>query len=285
MFLLRLATALVLIPLVVSSILFLPLIVFQTLLITLCTLAIQEWQQLVGDSHNKSCSRLSLICCAIMIVDAIILPTLLPRVAHYIDLGILSVALIWWIAAAVMTFTYPATAHFWRRSRLLRRFFGIVTILPFFTAMLMLRQYHLYNLEAVGPLWLLMVLLGVWAADSGAYFAGKLFGKHKLAPAISPGKTWEGALGGAFASLLAMGLFYHYAPIEAPAIALVICAVMIPVVSILGDLTESMLKREAGLKDSGNFFPGHGGILDRIDSLTAVMPVFCFLFFYVFHLV
>ena len=120
----------------------------------------------------------------------------------------------------------------------------------------------------------------VWIADSAAYFAGRRFGRHKLAPAISPGKTWEGVYGAMFAvgayalALLPLADKSGYArALSAGAIAVwVALVVLLALLSVSGDLFESLLKRQRGVKDSGNVLPGHGGVLDRIDALTAAMP-------------
>ncbi|MYN04000.1 phosphatidate cytidylyltransferase [Pseudoduganella sp. DS3] len=142
-------------------------------------------------------------------------------------------------------------------------------------------------LFARGPVYLLSVMAVVWAADIFAYFSGKAFGKHKLAPTISPGKSWEGAVGG----LLAVLLLASATVLLAPSVPLlqgtfavrlaermgwgIMLAVLVLVVaaSIVGDLFESMLKRRAGMKDSSNLLPGHGGVLDRIDALVPVLPI------------
>jgi phosphatidate cytidylyltransferase len=133
------------------------------------------------------------------------------------------------------------------------------------------------------PLYLLSVLAIVWAADIGAYFAGKAFGKRKLAPSISPGKSWEGAIGGAIAVLLLTSASVFWPALQDTFAAHVqrslgwagLIAVMLLVVaaSVVGDLFESMLKRRAGMKDSSNLLPGHGGVLDRIDALVPVLPL------------
>lgn len=115
----------------------------------------------------------------------------------------------------------------------------------------------------------------VWIADIGAYFSGRRFGRHKLAPGISPGKTWEGVIGGVCANVLWILLIYSIytdQPLSLPAFILV--SLVAVAISIVGDLMESILKREAGVKDSGKLLPGHGGVLDRIDSVIAAAPVF-----------
>jgi phosphatidate cytidylyltransferase len=141
----------------------------------------------------------------------------------------------------------------------------------------------IYNLFYVSPVYLLSAMAIVWVADTGAYFSGKAFGKHKLAPSISPGKTWEGAIGGAIAALLltaastqlksyqdtfAVQLQQHHGWSLLLLITLITVAV-----SIGGDLFESQLKRRAGMKDSSHLLPGHGGILDRVDALLPVIPI------------
>jgi phosphatidate cytidylyltransferase len=141
---------------------------------------------------------------------------------------------------------------------------GILVLLPAWLALVRLQQ--------LSSQLLLFVLLLVVAADVGAYFAGRAFGKHKLAPRVSPGKTWEG-VGGGCAGAMLMGILgsiwfeLDLAPF------LVLCAAVF-VASVVGDLTESMFKRHAGLKDSGALLPGHGGVMDRIDSVTAAAPIF-----------
>ncbi|WP_136255554.1 phosphatidate cytidylyltransferase [Onishia niordana] len=134
------------------------------------------------------------------------------------------------------------------------------------------------SLRASGAEWLLFVLLLVWLADTGAYFAGRAFGKRKLAPAVSPGKTWEGVAGGVVATLaLALGFAAWLSLGIGATLGLLMATVLVTLVSVLGDLFESMLKRTRGIKDSGVLLPGHGGVLDRIDSLTAAIPIFALL--------
>jgi phosphatidate cytidylyltransferase len=143
---------------------------------------------------------------------------------------------------------------------------GLLLLMPAWLALLQLRQ--------AGPTLLLAVMMIVWLADTGAYFAGRRFGKHKLAPAISPGKTWEGAIGGGIA-VVAYGFLMSSklpAVLTENSLLLLLLLVAVTAISIIGDLFESLLKRQAGLKDSSAILPGLGGMLDRIDSLTSTLP-------------
>jgi phosphatidate cytidylyltransferase len=135
----------------------------------------------------------------------------------------------------------------------------------------------LMQLRAIDPLLLLAVMASIWVADIAAYFCGRAFGRHKLAPTISPGKTWEGALG-AIGGVLLYGIAVTASAGRLPATSgawalFAMALVVLTAVSILGDLFESLVKRQAGVKDSGTILPGHGGALDRIDSLTSTLPV------------
>jgi phosphatidate cytidylyltransferase len=125
---------------------------------------------------------------------------------------------------------------------------------------------------ALAPLQVLLVLVLVWIADSAAYFVGRAWGRRKLAPSISPGKSWEGAIGGVVGVLVYAIICGYFIGITGWA-AFLGSAVLLAMVSIAGDLFESAAKRQAGVKDSGSLLPGHGGILDRIDSATAVLPI------------
>lgn len=140
---------------------------------------------------------------------------------------------------------------------------GVILLLPTWAAL----QY----LHARGPGILLGVMAVVWIADTAAYFFGRRFGRHKLAPVISPGKTWEGAAGAAVA--LVLYAWVLSLAIAMPLLSLVIMSLALLYVSVLGDLFESWIKRVAGMKDSGSVLPGHGGVLDRIDALTSTLPL------------
>ena len=172
---------------------------------------------------------------------------------------ILQVACVWWFIAFLWALRFPTPIP-----APVRWICGLLVIVPMFVA--------LYTLLRLGVAYLIVVLFIVWFADGGAYFAGKAFGRVKLAPAISPGKTWEGVVGGlALVAVLAVGVGIWQG---------LDIAVLLPfflavaAISIVGDLTVSMFKRTAGVKDSGSLFPGHGGVLDRVDSVAAASPLF-----------
>ena len=127
--------------------------------------------------------------------------------------------------------------------------------------------------------WLLLLAVGVVAlADIGGYVAGNLFGKHKLAPVISPGKTWEGFFGGLCSQLLLIAVLIFFVPVAVSPLMLLLLIIPVSLYSVLGDLFESMLKRQQGVKDSSQILPGHGGVLDRIDGLMAALPLFILLY-------
>jgi phosphatidate cytidylyltransferase len=160
------------------------------------------------------------------------------------------------------------------RSRWLAALTGLVVLVPTWQALVELRK--------IGPLLLLLLMSVVWISDSAAYFAGRRFGRHKLAPSISPGKTWEGVLGAVLAVSLYAALWGLAWQAQFPqalrsmrfgAFGMVLFLWLLTAIGIYGDLFESALKRQAGVKDSGALLPGHGGVLDRIDALTAVLPV------------
>jgi len=132
----------------------------------------------------------------------------------------------------------------------------------------------IHRLPEDGPLLVLFIMVLIWVADTGAYFSGRRFGRVKLAPHISPGKTREGVYGALLGAVLCGLLLYQLRPQTGALALLILFCLLLALVSVVGDLFESLLKRQAGLKDSGQLLPGHGGMLDRIDSLTAAAPVY-----------
>lgn len=150
-------------------------------------------------------------------------------------------------------------------------------LLPFLAGTLMLRAHHYAQDQNSGAYLLLSVMALVWCADSGAYFTGRFLGKTPMLPRVSPKKTMEGLAGGILTALIAMMIFVHYGlfgDYGNNLTALLVAAPLCILFSVVGDLVESMLKRLVGIKDSGKIFPGHGGMLDRIDSQLAAIPVF-----------
>ncbi|HEY0767197.1 MAG TPA: phosphatidate cytidylyltransferase [Steroidobacteraceae bacterium] len=174
---------------------------------------------------------------------------------------VLAVAVAWWLAALLWIVLAPRRVSSWSAGAA-----GVLALVPSWLALVRLRLAL-----PQGAQWVLFALLLVWVADIGAFFCGRRFGRTRLAPDVSPGKTWEGALGGIAVSApvaIAGSLWFHV-PLAA---FLALCLTVVGF-SIIGDLTESLLKRFAGMKDSGSVFPGHGGVMDRIDSLTGAAPV------------
>jgi phosphatidate cytidylyltransferase len=178
---------------------------------------------------------------------------------------LLGAACAWWIIA----FFWLALSPAWNRPAL-ALVCGLAVLAPAFVALARL-QISAAGF-ARGPIIVLWLVLMVCAADIGAYAAGRAFGRRKLAPRVSPGKTWEGALGGlALVALIAVGGAFHFG---LPPLTVFAFGCGVGIFSIIGDLTESMFKRAAALKDSGTLLPGHGGLLDRIDSVTAAAPLY-----------
>jgi phosphatidate cytidylyltransferase len=175
----------------------------------------------------------------------------------------LTIALVWWLTALCWIVFAPHRVARWSAALA-----GALALVPAWLALVRLLDIpH-------GAQWVLFALILVWVADIGAYFFGRRFGRLRLAPEVSPGKTWEGVLGGVAASAVValLGSVWFHVPV-ASFLPLCLAAVAF---SIVGDLTESLLKRFAGVKDSGTLFPGHGGVMDRIDSVTGAVPVLFF---------
>ena len=277
----RILTAIVLIPLVIIALFFAPLSIFSYLIIAVCALATWEWSHFLG-MVEKTQKAIFMV----LIISLLALLYLIP-----IDLSlkgklytyIICLSIVWWLIALLLVISYPQSAKYWSKSILIKLLFALFTLIPFYISMLELRSIN-YDIDRyTGAVWLLYVFVLVWATDTGAYFAGRAIGKHKLAVKVSPGKTIEGFIGGVSLAILVCLLVYltgYFVAISF--INFLISSLLAILVSVLGDLTESMFKREAGIKDSGNLIPGHGGILDRIDSLTAAVPVFTALSLHLF---
>ncbi len=257
----RVITASLLAPLVLWGIWAMPTQGFAIAIAVIFSLAGWEWSRLSGFSRAPGRSFYTALVAAAM---AGIYP--LMAEGNWPQL-ILIVAMMWWSFALMSVLSYPRSSGLWQRSAAARGLAGMLVLLPSWAALVLLH-------ERVGPGYVILLMFIVWGADTGAYFAGRAFGRHKLAPHVSPGKTWEGVAGGALLAVIValVGTFW-LVPVGGYGafIALVVVTVMI---SVLGDLVESLFKRVVNLKDSGGLLPGHGGIMDRIDSLTAAAPLF-----------
>lgn len=275
----RIITALILAPLVIAGIVYLPLAWFVAALAVVTLLGFWEWTQFVEHS-----SRYAALLPAVIVGGAsffIISPAAAdlrePSTQHY---AVLVLGTLWWLYSSFLAITYPKSRSWWEGCNVSRHAFGLLTLLPFFWSVVFLRAEQIDSDFFHGAKLVLFVCLIVWSADSGAYFSGKSFGKHKMAPAVSPNKTIEGLVGGVIAAMLVGWVFADLFAIEFSSLPVMLLTILLTVViSVLGDLVESMFKRVSGIKDSSNIIPGHGGILDRIDSLTAAFPVFALLYF------
>ena len=175
-----------------------------------------------------------------------------------------------WALLLLWVMSYPGSASIWG-GRKRRVVLGLVVLLPAWVGLAYLR------LEPAGSWLILYVIALVACADIGAYFSGRAFGKHKMAPAVSPGKTLEGLAGGlAAVTLFALLVSLLALPASVTSSGFLVLSMITGLASVLGDLDESMVKRHRGVKDSGTLLPGHGGLMDRIDSLSAAIPVFAF---------
>ncbi|RRJ85105.1 phosphatidate cytidylyltransferase [Aestuariirhabdus litorea] len=251
----RVITALILAPIALCGVFFLPLHPFSLFIAGVILIGAWEWANLAGFSAQPARIGYSLSV-ALALFGA----------TQISAQSILWSALGWWLLALGLVVSYPASAGLWRSS-LVRLLIGYLVLVPAWVGLVLLKSHP--------DSWILIMFLLflVWGADVGAYFAGKYLGRHKLAPKVSPKKTWEGVLGGIVTVVLVALVAQPYLPFKELGPLLGV-TVFVALVSVLGDLAESMFKRERGIKDSSQLLPGHGGILDRIDSLTAAIPLF-----------
>ena len=258
----RIITALVLGPLVIASVFFLPSNGFAAFLIGVLTIAGWEWANLAGYSGLQR----HLYAAGIAL--------LLLAVSYLPALWVLVPGVLWWLVAFVLVLSYPATARYWS-ARWLLSLLGPMILLPGYIGLLQLK------LLADSNFLITLLFFLIWGADIGAYFAGRQWGNSKLAPAVSPGKSWAGFYGGlATATLITIcACLWLGKPqlFSLEGLWFVLGCLLVTVVSVLGDLVESMFKRQRGIKDASQLLPGHGGVLDRIDSLLAAGPLFALL--------
>ena len=259
----RLLTAAFLIPLAVWGILRLPTPLFIAATGVFIALAVWEWTGLIP-LRTLPAKLAYVLGFSILAGVAWTVQQQQPALLTYL----LPAAVIWWLLAAVWL-RAPQIGHDWVAFKFV---LAVLVLLPAWLALAALhgRAEH-------GPELALFIFVLMWVADSSAYFAGKRFGRHKLAPRVSPGKTWEGVAGGLTGSaVFAVFAGQWFGWYGNRLIAFVALALVCAAISIVGDLFFSLLKRQQNLKDTGHLFPGHGGILDRIDSLLAAVPVFLY---------
>ena len=254
----RVLTAIPLAAVVLWVILFQPTGVFDYLLYLVAVLAAWEWARLSGISP----APLSLLYALAVLILCV---ALIQAYSSLTD-GLLLAAVLWWLYITIRLFLI--------RPQQQRRVYWGKALTGWLVIPVAVIAMHSLHRDQGGE-WLLYGLMLVWVADSGAYFSGRAFGRRKLAPHISPGKTIEGLLGAILATTLysaAAALYFSLQPKQT--VMLLLLSLLLTLISVVGDLYESVLKREFGVKDSGRLLPGHGGMLDRIDSVLAAMPLF-----------
>ncbi|SPT71725.1 Phosphatidate cytidylyltransferase [Anaerobiospirillum thomasii] len=197
---------------------------------------------------------------------------IIPSFVYYL----IAISCLFWIGSIPLLKSFPKNTA-WHNNTTLTTFLALFMLLPFLMGIIVLRSVNYHNDRLEGSFLVLAVMALVWLADSGAYFTGRAFGRHKLLEAVSPKKTLEGVYGGIAAALIGLSVFSYYdfySIYQVNTIALYVAGCAAIIFSVIGDLVESMFKRIVDIKDSGRIFPGHGGMLDRIDSQLAAVPVF-----------
>lgn len=265
----RVITALILVAVFLAAVFYLPVPLFSAFTALIVLIAAWEWANLSG--FGRLWQRL---------IYLVLMAATMTLAAIYLDLSffasslnieplkfrdLLLIGCVWWALALLLVQGYPSSAILWG-APVTRALMGLLVLVPTWIAFTYVRAQ-------LNGAWLVLFIVAIVAsADIGGYFAGRRWGKHKLKPAVSPGKTWEGFAGGVFANIL-LALIVS---VVTGGSFLLLLALVLPtsLVSVLGDLLESMIKRHRGIKDSGVLLPGHGGVLDRVDSLTAAAPVF-----------
>ncbi len=260
----RVIAALIMAPVAICAILLLPTQWLAAAAALVFLIGLWEWLKLAGvDGLPRTVLLVLNLLLMVLLVWASAGSNVLFQLTTLVGVGFWLLALLW-----LRFFNFGA--HEESGARMLKLAASTLAIVPAWAALVLIHAS-----EPHGNRWLLTALTLVWAADSGAYFAGRAFGKHKLAPRISPNKTLEGVLGGLVAGMATAGVFGWIAGVQMSQFGwLMLVAAVAVLASVLGDLFESLLKRHAGAKDSGHLIPGHGGVLDRIDGVLAALPVF-----------
>jgi phosphatidate cytidylyltransferase len=263
----RIITALILAPIAIGGVFFLPPVGFAIFTAALIALGAWEWANMAGLIEQPA--RVGYSAAVLLLLAALYTMT---------AQGVLWLALLWWLVGFGFVASYPKNSARWG-SVPARAAMGLLVLVPAWVGLNYLRNGEFkFALTDNNLLLILYVFTLVWVADIGAYFSGRKFGNAKLAPRVSPGKSWAGVWGGlAAVAVFALVVSQTLGAGAGQSVALIIVSVVTAAVSVLGDLFESMLKRFRGIKDSSRLLPGHGGIMDRIDSLTAAIPIFTLL--------
>ena len=258
----RVATAGVLAPVLLAGVWLLPTAALAVVLAVPAALAAWEWAGLIGVAGRAAAAGLVLGFLATLV------PAWLALEAGWADPGLVYAAAGLWLVI-LLGVALHATGRLPRLGAVVVAGLGWLTLGGLWLAMT-----YLHGHTAWGPFWITFLLVLVWGADTGAYFAGRAWGRRRLAASLSPGKTWEGVAGGLAAALIAGATLVLVLDPARPSWPLLLAiSVATVAAAILGDLFESALKRQRGVKDSGGILPGHGGLLDRIDSLMAAAPI------------
>ncbi|BDM65318.1 phosphatidate cytidylyltransferase [Shewanella sp. NFH-SH190041] len=276
----RIITALLLIPFVLGGIFYLPASYFAWALVPIFLIAAKEWGRMIEPACNVTQWSFTFTMGLLLVALNLIVPAdkvWLAGVLNPVYQGVIGLGGLWWLISVFLVVGFPKSSQFWQSSPMLKSMFGQLTLAPCFAALITLKSLSSVAHPFYGGALVFLVFLVVWAADSGAYFFGRSLGRRKLMPRVSPGKTLEGLLGGLLTTMIVVALVMYLSPEQE--LPLVIAVTLLTAIaSAVGDLSESMFKRSANIKDSGNILPGHGGVLDRIDSLTAALPVFTLIY-------
>ena len=276
----RIITAVWLIPLVMGAIFFFPVEYFSWALVAVFLIAGKEWGRIIDKRCNITQWSFTFTIGVLLVALNILVPTeqvWLNGRLHPIFMAIMLIGAIWWAISLLLVLSFPKSSALWGKSHMFKSMFGQLTLIPCFTALIALKALSSEATPYYGGTLVFLVMLTVWATDSGAYFAGKALGKHKLMPNVSPAKTIEGLVGGLLTTMIVVAGIMYVSPEQEVGLIIAV-TLFVALVSAVGDLSESMFKRVAEIKDSGTILPGHGGVLDRIDSLTAALPIFTLLY-------
>ncbi len=258
----RILTALVLAPIAIALILFVPTVVFAMITGAVFLYALWEWTRMLGLRNNGVRSVV------VAVHGLLMLGLWLSRGSAW-WWGVILAGVSWWLIAALWLRHFSFGVAPTKENTALKLAAGFLIVVPAWCALL---QVH--GGVGHGPWWTLFGLMLVWVADSGAYLAGSRWGTTKLAPRISPGKTWAGVYGALVASAVVGVIGAWLLGMRGVALAGIFLLAMLTVLaSIVGDLFESLIKRHGNVKDSGDLFPGHGGMFDRLDSVFAALPI------------